>query len=348
MRARLGGFDNVVFFQSGWDAQKPFGRALKGMLEEPYTLFAAFIGSTFHTMATHGTDQDMVQRMLTATDYKKSRFSLICSGLADIPLVMAFLTVGILLWVYYQGNAPKVPDNEIFAHYIIHEMPTGMRGLIVAGVFATMMGSTSAALNALATSYTKDFYQPYINPTATESQAIRAARVATAVFGILMILVATMAAYLVLKDPKLTIIPIALGIFGFTYGALLGVFLVGMLTRTRGADKTNIIGMLLGVVAVLVLCKIELPLFGATIKFGGFMPDWWPKIAWSWYVLVGCIATFAFCVLFRTPRSQIAAAEAHVGSAPPPTGPSQGLGRRLFTNWLDPKIPQLARIDLAR
>ena len=70
---------------------------------------------------------------------------------------------------------------------------------------------------------------------------------ATAVFGILMIMVATMAANLVLKDPKLTIIPIALGIFGYTYGALLGVFLVGMLTRTRGADKTNIIGMMLGV-----------------------------------------------------------------------------------------------------
>ncbi len=213
-----------------------------------------------------------------------------------------------------------MPDNEIFAHYIIYEMPVGIRGLIVAGVFATMMGSTSAALNALATSYTKDFYQPYINPGATDVQAIRAARIATAVFGILMILVATMAAYLVLKDPKLTIIPIALGIFGYTYGALLGVFLLGMLTRTRGADKANIIGMLLGAAAVLILCKIELPLFGTTIKFGGFMPDWWPKIAWSWYVFVGCLVTFAFCVLFRTPPSQIAAAEAHVADARLPRG----------------------------
>ena len=147
-------------------------------------------------------------------------------------------------------------------------MPVGFRGLIVAGVFATMMGSTSAALNALATSFTKDFYLPYINPAATDPQAIRAARIATAVFGILMILVATPAAYPVLKDPKLTIIPIAIGILGYTYGALLGVFLLGMLTRTRGADKTNIIGMLIGVVAVLVLCKVELPIFGATLKFG--------------------------------------------------------------------------------
>lgn len=319
VRERVGGWENVAFFQSGWDTAKPFGQALKGMLEQPYTLFAAFIGSTFLTMATHGTDQDMVQRMLTATDYKKSRLSLICSGLADIPIVMAFLTVGILLWANYQGNAPKVPDNEIFAHYIVHSMPVGMRGLIVAGVFATMMGSTSAALNALATSYTKDFYQPYINPTATDAQAIRAARLATAVFGVLMVLVATVAAYLVLKDPKLTIIPIALGIFGYTYGALLGVFLVGMVTRTRGADGTNIIGMFLGVIAVLVLCRIELPLFGATLKFGGFMPDWWPKVAFPWYVFIGCVVTFGFSVLFRTPKSQIAAAEEHVRVVPVPT-----------------------------
>ncbi len=315
VRERVGGFGNVPVFQSGWDSQKPFGQALKGMLEQPYTLWAAFIGSTFLTMATHGTDQDMVQRMLTATDYQKSRMSLILSGLADIPIVMAFLTVGILLWVYYQGNAPQVPDNEIFAHYIVHEMPIGMRGLIVAGVFATMMGSTSAALNALATSFTKDFYQPYINPTATDAQSIRAARLATAVFGVLMILVATIAAYLVLKDPKLTIIPIALGIFGYTYGGLLGVFLVGMLTRTRGADGTNIVAMILGIIAVLVLCKIELPLFGTTLKFGGFMPDWWPKIAFSWYVFVGCIVTFAFGVLFRTPQSRIDAAKAHVANS---------------------------------
>src|SRR5688572_24020068 len=200
VRTRLGGFDNVVFFQSGWDASKPFGLALKGMLEEPYTLFAAFIGSTFLTMATHGTDQDMVQRMLTAPDYRKSRLSLILSGLADIPIVLCFLSVGILLWVYYSQNGmPQVAgkdiaDNEMFAHFIVNDMPVGLRGLIIAGVFATMMGSTSAALNALATSFTKDFYLPYFNRNATDTQAIRAARIATSIFGILMIIVATVAA----------------------------------------------------------------------------------------------------------------------------------------------------------
>jgi len=331
VQENLGGLDNVQFLQSGWNGELPFGAALKAMLEEPYTLFAAFVASTMFTMATHGTDQDMVQRMLTAPDYKKSQLSLILSGIMDLPIVIAFLSVGILLSVYYgvvPGLSRPAADNEIFGHYIVHEMPVGFRGLIIAGVFATMMGSTSAALNALATSFTKDFYLPYIRPAATDRQAIRAARIATAVFGVLMIVVAAVAANAVLKNPKLTILPIALGILGYTYGALLGVFLLGMLTRKRGSDGANVVAMIAGIVSVLILCKITLPaidlvalLTGRVVPvqwvFGYFMPEWWPKIAWPWFVFVGCVVTLAISVLFRTPQNQIASAEEHVrlGSA---------------------------------
>ncbi len=321
----LGGFSSVGIFQTGFDTHLPFGAALKAMFEEPYTLFAAFIGSTFLTMATHGTDQDMVQRMLTASSYKKSRLSLILSGLADVPIAASFLTVGILLSVYYQKVPdPTLPaaDNEIFAHYIIHEMPVGLRGLIIAGVFATMMGSTSAALNALATSFTRDFYQPYINPGADDRESIRAARIATAVFGVLMIIVATLSARAVLQNATLTIIPIAIGCLGYTYGALLGVFLVGMLTKTRGADRSNVIAMALGIAAVLVLCKIDVPglssrqlvagkLTDVPWNFGFFLPESWPRIAWPWYVFIGCSVTFLSSILFATPVSRLQIAAAH-------------------------------------
>jgi len=138
-----------------------------------------------------------------------------------------------------------------------------------------------------------------------------------------MIIVATMAANAVLHDAKLTIIPIAIGILGYTYGALVGIFLLGMLTRTRGADGTNVIGMTFGIMSVLVLCKISMPAFdvlallkgklvAAQWNFGWFMPEWWPKISWPWFVFVGCVVTLAIAVLFRTPPNQIAAAEAHV------------------------------------
>jgi len=329
VKQNLGGVEHIQFLQTGWNKSLPFGAAMKAMFEEPYTLFAAFIGSTLVTMATHGTDQDSVQRMLTAPNYRKSQLSLVLSGIMDLPIAMAFLTVGILLSVYYAvvpGLSLPASDNEIFGHYIVHEMPVGFRGLIVAGVFATMMGSTSAALNALATSFTNDFYLPYIRPSATDVQAIRAARISTAVFGVLMIIVATAAANAVIHDAKLTIIPIAIGILGYTYGALLAVFLVGMLTRTRGADGTNVIAMIVGISSVLILCKVSLPAFdilalftGRVVAvhwvFGYFMPEWWPKISWPWFVFVGCVVTFAISILFRTPESQIAAAKAHVAAA---------------------------------
>jgi len=329
VKENLGGLGNIKIFQTGWNSELPFGAALKAMFEEPYTLFAAFIGSTLVTMATHGTDQDTVQRMLTAPNYRKSQLSLILSGVMDFPIAMAFLTVGILLSVYYSvvsGATMPASDNEIFGHYIVHEMPVVFRGLVIAGVFATMMGSTSAALNALATSFTKDFYLPYIRRDATDRQAIRAARIATAVFGVLMIIVATAAANAVLHDAKLTIIPIAIGILGYTYGALLAVFLLGMLTRSRGSDGMNVVAMIVGISSVLVLCKITIPAFdilalfrgklvAAEWNFGWFMPEWWPKISWPWYVFVGCTVTLAITVLFRTPARQIAAAEAHVAAA---------------------------------
>src|SRR5438105_1495019 len=330
VKSNLGGLGNVKLFQTGWNSELPFGAAVKAMLEEPYTIFAAFIGSTLLTMATHGTDQDMVQRMLTAPDHRKSRLSLILSGVMDLPIAGAFLTVGILLSVYYSvvpGATLPAADNEIFGDYIVHQMPVVFRGLIIAGIFATMMGSTSAALNALATSFTKDFYLPYIRPGATDRQAIRAARIATAVFGVLMILVATMAANAVLQDAKLTIIPIAIGILGYTYGALVGVFLLGMLTRSRGSDGANVVGMTVGIMSVLVLCKVTMPAFdvltllrgklvGSQWNFGWFMPDWWPKISWPWFVFVGCVVTLAIAAFFRTPARQIAAAEAHVAANP--------------------------------
>ncbi len=319
-----GGFDTIseklagqdsAMFQTGWDAAKPFGEALRGMLESPYTILAALIGSTFLTMATHGTDQDMVQRMLTAENMTKSRWSLILSGFADIPIVLAFLSVGILLWVYYQVKPdPLLPaaDNEIFAHYIVHDMPIGIRGLIIAGVFATMMGSTSAALNALATAFIRDFYQPYINPAATDRRAVRAARIATAIFGLLMIGVATAAAYAVLET-NITIIPLALGVLGYGYGALLGVFLLGVLTERRGHDIANVVAMAAGIASVLVLGKVKIPAIdlGALLhlqlkpaewNFGVFMPSWWPAIAWPYYVFIGCSVTFAIAVLFPSKK----------------------------------------------
>ena len=326
IREKLGGVP--PFFQTGLDFNEGFWSGLKKIFENPYTLFSAFIGSTFLTMATHGTDQDNVQRMLTAKDFYKSRLSLILSGLADLPVAFGFLLVGILLWVHYQvAPDPGLPgtDNEIFAYYIVTSMPVGLRGLIVAGVFATMMGSTSAALNALATSFTKDFFLPYLARPNGGKSSIYAARAATVGFGGAMVIVATLAAYAVLRDSKLTIIPLALQSFGYAYGSLLAVFLLGMWTKRRGRDETNVVAMFCGIVSVLVLCKVKLPaidLMDLVLRrrlepqdwaFGAWLPDWWPVIAFPWWVFVGSVVCFGISILFETPPQQVEAAVRRAG-----------------------------------
>ena len=300
---RRGGFHFSDFVTTGLDPAKHGWDKIKGMFAIEYTIFAGLIGSTFMTMSTHGTDQDMVQRMLTAPDVRRSRRSLIMSGLADIPIAFMFLSIGLLLWVFYQThydpNLPKTP-NEIFCHYILYEMPIGIRGLLLAGIFATAMGSLSTALNALATSFTRDWYEPYINPTSTAEQSLRAVRWATVWFSILMIVVAATTAYLVIVYPNVRIIPIVLGIYGYTYGSVLGIFLAGMLTKSRGNDRGNIIAMVVGFIVVAILSGLPNNIAGL---FGGKLytqPSWLPVMEFPWWICFGTIVTFSVAISFRT------------------------------------------------
>lgn len=296
-----------LFFSTGLDPKLHGWQQVKGMFETEYTIFAALIGSTFITMSTHGTDQDMVQRMLTAKDVRRSRRSLILSGLADLPIAFIFLSVGILLFAYYKAHPdpalPKAP-NEVFCYFILHRLPAGVRGLLLAGVFATSMGSLSTALNALATSFTRDWYLPYIRPGAGEEQSLRAVRWATVVFAVLMVVVSSGVSYLVIQraahpqEGSLRIIPIILGIFGYTYGSLLGVFFAGMLTRTRGCDAGNWVAMATGFVVVAILSGLPNNLIRV---FGGHpyaQPGWLPVVEFPWWIFFGTVTTFLVAICF--------------------------------------------------
>ena len=300
---RHGAFQISDLITTGLDPAKHGWDKIKSMFETEYTIFAGLIGAAFITMGTHGTDQDMVQRLLTAPDIRRSRRSLISSALADIPIAFTFLSIGLLLWVYYQAHPdptlPKTP-NETFCHFILYQMPVGLRGLLIAGIFATAMGSLSTAINALATSFTRDWYEPYINPQSTEEQSLRAVRWATVWFSVLMIVVASTTSYLVIVHPNVRIIPIVLGIFGYTYGSLLGVFLCGMFTKRRGNDFGNILAMILGFITVAILSGLPNQVAGI---FGGRLyaqPDWLPEIEFPWWIFFGTIVTFLVAILFKS------------------------------------------------
>src|SRR6184192_3314922 len=302
---RHGGFHFSDFITTGLSPAKTGWDKIKGMFAIEYTIFAGLIGSTFMTMSTHGTDQDMVQRMLTAPDVRRSRRSVIMSGLADIPIAFTFLSIGLLLWVFYQThhdpNLPKTP-NEIFCHYILYEMPVGIRGLLLAGIFATAMGSLSTALNALATSFTRDWYVTYIRPGADGEESLRAVRWATVAFSVLMIVVASITAYLVIVYPNVRIIPIVLGIYGYTYGSVLGIFLAGMLTNRRGNNLGNIVAMIAGFVVVTILSDLLNTIARLFGKIAYVKPDWLPTMEFPWWICFGTIVTFSVAILFRTGR----------------------------------------------
>src|SRR5256886_210948 len=300
-----GGFHFSDIITTGLDPAKSGWDKWKGMFEIEYTIFAGLIGSTFITMATHGTDQDMVQRMLTAPDIRRSRRSLIMSGLADIPIVLTFLSIGLLLWTYYQAHPdptlPKTP-NETFCHFILYEMPVGLRGLLIAGIFATAMGSLSTALNALATSFTRDWYETFINPRSTTEQSLRAVRWATMWFSILMIAVASTTSYLVIVHPDVRIIPIVLGIFGYTYGSLLGVFLCGIFTKRRGNNRGNLVAMVIGFIVVAILSGLPNKIAGIFGVKLYAQPSWLPVMEFPWWICFGTIVTFSVAILFKSGR----------------------------------------------
>ncbi len=269
---------------------------IRSVLTSEYTIWSAVLGATFITMATMGTDQDMVQRMLAARNCSTGSRAVIISGILDMPIVMVFLACGMLVFVFYQtrGIAPPERAIEIFPSFIIHYLPAGLRGLLVAALLATAMGSLSTALNALATTATRDWYRGVWRPDASEAQTLCAARWFTVGFALLLILVGSATAWYSVMDPTIRILPIALGIFGYTYGSLLGIFLLGMLTRRRGRDSGNILAMLAGFAVVI------------TLEFLG-RRGVIPPIAFPWRVTIGTLVTFCVGAGFPSLPSSVPA-----------------------------------------
>ena len=320
----LHGFETSVVAQ--WQARHHLTAMgvwdyVKMILASDYTLFSALIGATLGNMAAFGTDQDMVQRMLTAETHKKARRSLITAAFMDLPIAAAFVFIGILLFAFYQKDPTYQPaaTADIFGSYILNVMPVGIRGLVLAGIFATAMGSFSAALNALATGATNDWYLRWVRGKP-EAHYVKAARWFTVLFAVLMIVIAGAFAYAKVTHPDLRIIPVVLGIAGFILGPMLGVFLIGMFTERRGSDTGNMIAISAGLVATVVVGKLDVaivntvaPLFGIDGTFQH--PASIPEVSFTWWAMIGALVVFSVGVLFRTPDPVLESAARHADQA---------------------------------
>ena len=309
----LTGPDDLKLWE--WHGEKPATTtwgSVKSVLESEFTVWAALFGSLFVTLATHGTDQDMVQRMLTAKNKRQSAVATILSGLADIPVTFAVLTIGILLSVYY-GHvvadpalpmAGGQPDNtRIFPYFVVDVMPGGLRGLVVAGVLATTMGSLGTAMNSLATSYSRDFHFRWFNTPDDDRARVRVIKLSTVGFALILILVGLATAFVKAHNPSLSIIGIILGSFGYTYGSLLGIFMVALFTRNRGSETGNVIAMIAGIVVVAFLSNLPNDVW--KMFTGGELyqnPAWMPVIEFTWRIMAGTLVTVGVALCFRSRR----------------------------------------------
>lgn len=245
-------------------------------LTKTFNFWAGVIGGTFLTTASHGTDQLMVQRLLAARDQRESRLALLSSGGAIFIQFTLFLLVGASLYVFYQVYPPAVPftrSDRIFPTFIVSQMPIGISGLLIAAILAAAMSNLSAALNSLSSTTVMDFYLR-LRPEASEKNRMAVSRGATIVWGIILFFLAILTQF-----GGQRVLELGLSIASVPYGGLLGVFLLGVLTK-RANQQGAIIGITCGVVTNLYLWLG--PKFGLMETV----------VAWTWYVVIGTTLTF--------------------------------------------------------
>lgn len=242
---------------------------------DKYLFWPGLVGGTFLTTASHGTDQLIVQRLLAARTMRQSQGALLASGLLILFQFALFLVVGVVLFAFYHHLAPAQAfssSDKIFPTYVVTQLPTGLAGLLTAAILAAAMANLSAAFNSLASSSVVDFYRPFFRPRADQQHYLRVSRAMTLVWGGALVGIAVAAAHL-----DQSALELALTIASVPYGSMLGVFLLGVLTR-RANERGTLVGALAGLFVLLLVVAGN-----ASGKIA---------IAWTWYVAIGTLVTF--------------------------------------------------------
>jgi SSS family solute:Na+ symporter len=249
---------------------------------QPYLFWSGLVGGTFLTTASHGTDQLIVQRLLAARGKRQSQTALLSSGAVILFQFALFLVVGVVLFAFYQHFPPATPfhrPDQIYPTFVVTQLPRGLAGLLIAAIIAAAMANLSAAFNSLASSSVMDFYKPFVRPAADQKHYMRVSRAMTLVWGGVLIVVALVAQHL-----HESVLELALTIASVPYGSMLGIFLLGVLTR-RATSRGALFGALL---ALATLAGVV-----------GFT-----SIAWTWYVAIGAVVTFVGGMLVSVLKPQ--------------------------------------------
>ena len=275
----------VHYVPGGWTAIAADARAAGKLqaiswsfdLTVPFTFWAGLAGGCFLTMASHGVDQLLVQRLLTCRNRRESQLALVVSGFVVFAQFALFLTIGVMLHAYYATRpAPAMttscpPCDDVFPLFIVQNLPHGIAGLVIAAIFAAAMSNLSGSLNSLASTTVLDFYQPLAGGRVDDARLLRLSRWLTAAWGVVLIAIAIAA------RGWGSVFTVGLTIASIVYGPMLGAFLLGVATRT--ATQTGAMAGIAVSLAAMIAVRIFTPL------------------AWTWYVLTGAVICVAVGLL---------------------------------------------------
>ena len=262
--------------------------SIRENLANPYVFWVALFGGAIFSIASHGTDQLIVQRLLATGNLKSSQKALIWSGFAASAQFAFFLFIGLMLFVFYQGAGLEDLNlrttDEIFARFIVDQMPAGVAGLIIASLFAAAMSSLSSSLNALASSTTYDLIKPVFGADWDGERELWISRLTTIFWGVMLTGSAFLFTWLQLAEgDQPAVVELGLGIASYTYGGLLGIFVLGRVFE-KPDKKDAMIGFFSGLISLLFMVE------GALQQY---LPGVGLTIAWPLYTLVGAVIVIA-------------------------------------------------------
>lgn len=246
-----------------------FENGISGFFSQPYTLLGGLLGGAFLSMASHGTDQLIVQRLLTTKTLDAGKKAIIGSGILVIIQFALFMLVGLGLYAFYGTyNLAEIgisKSDEIFPIFIIQQLPVGISGIIIAGLFAAALSTLAGSISALSSSTMLDLYKPFtgINDDAKE---LKISRYFTIMWAVLLI----GSAFFFMSSPQ-TVVELALSIASFTYGGLLGTFLLGLLNK-KATQEDALAGFTAGIFIMITVIALNI-------------------VAWTWFTLLGVIVT---------------------------------------------------------
>jgi solute:Na+ symporter, SSS family len=236
----------------------------------PYTFWGGVIGGAFLNTASHGVDQLIVQRLLAARNERDSKIALLTSGIVIFFQFALFLLIGVMLFSFYGYHpelTPPAANDKIFPSFVVTFLPHGVRGIMIAAILAAAMSNLSSSLNALASTTVVDFYKPFLKKDASAAEQLRISRWATVFWGAALTILA------ILSRGVNSVLEAGLTIASITYGSMLGVFLLGVLTK-RANQVGSFLGLSVGLISMLAVWYFS-------------------SIAFTWYVLIGTVITFA-------------------------------------------------------